>query len=90
MNVEKLFRALEEADTTKHILCIICAELERQGYQVSVNDAKLTSGMFEQRTVSPELLNETEMDVTISKPGEDSQSFRIEFSGFHAITISKK
>ncbi len=89
MNVEKLFKALEE-DQDNHAMGIICAELEEQGYSIKLDDVEVTAQMFFEETAADTLSEASEVVAEISKSGEEPQSFRIKFADFHEITISKK
>ena len=42
MNIQKIFDALHE-DEMNSALGIICAELENQGYDVTIEDIKITA-----------------------------------------------
>lgn len=88
MNIEKIFKALEE-DSNNSALGIICQQLEKQGYIVSINEEAVSSeGIFEER--HPELESLSQVDISLKRGKKMEQSFSIEFTDFHEIVIMKK
>ena len=86
MNVQNVFHALKE-DQDNHALGIVCAELEKQGYQVLADGQAITSddifdGGFE------DLANKQELKITLQQNSQNIQEFTIKFVDFHVISIN--
>jgi len=88
MNIQKIFDALDE-DSQNSGLGIICSELERQGYAVSIENTPVTSeGFFE--NLFPELENKLGiMTFLLHKDNELVQKFEIEFIDYHEVLLRK-
>lgn len=89
MNVEKVYRALSEDDQNS-ALGIMTAELNAQGYSVSI-DGKVVEadGFFEGNY--PDLENKLGvLTISLFKGNILDQEFCIEFNDFHQFTIKPK
>lgn len=88
MNVQKIFKALEE-DNQNSALGIICNELESQGYKVKINERPVSSESFFNGDL-PEIekvLGPLNFSILIN--GKPEQRFSVEFLDFHEIAIKK-
>jgi hypothetical protein len=88
MNVQKIFDALE-LDHPNPRLRIICAELESQGYSVSINEAPVISDGF--ILGAHENFEEplTPLNFSLFRNGVLEQEFAVEFVDFHEIVLRK-
>jgi len=88
MNIEKIFEALEE-DEMNSALGIICAELENQGYTITIENIQVTAEeIFENKIPSLEEVADS-LNIKLSKGEHEEQKFAIEFVDFHEIIIKK-
>ena len=88
MNIQKLYDALA-ADEMNSSLGIICAELENQGYVVSINDRKVSSQEFfneGQKDLEEELFP---IKMSLYRSENLEQEFVIEFTEYHNFVIKK-
>ena len=94
MNVQKIFQALNE-DEQNSALGIICRELEKQGYDVSIDGVKVTSegffnGEHEEIEKKNGPLNVFLMKASAVQKIKFEQEFCIEFTDFHKFIIKQK
>lgn len=88
MNVEKIFEALQE-DKQNSVLGIICSELERQNYSVTINGQKVTSiGFFNGKHSALEK-QKGPFNVTLKKGNLIEQEFDIEFIDYREVIIKR-
>jgi hypothetical protein len=88
MNIQKIFKALEE-DTENSALGIICQQLEEQGYKVFINGKAVSvKGFFED--AYPELESLSQLYICLKKGEKIEQEFILEFTDFHEIAIKRK
>ena len=84
MNIEKIYTALSK-DEMNSALGIICAELESQGYEVEIEDIKVTADeIFENKVPSLEEVAEP-LNVKLYKNEDEAQKFSIEFIDYHKV-----
>ena len=88
MNIQKIFDALDQ-DSQNSGLGILCSELERQSYSVSIEDTPVTSeGFFE--NLFPEIENKQgPMTFSLYKGDEFVQKFGMEFIDYHEVVLKK-
>ena len=89
MNVQKIFDMLQE-DQESPALGIICAELEEQGYKLTidgkdVNSAEIFDGGHKdlQEKLGP-------LDVALYRDGSMEQEFSLEFIDDREVVIERK
>jgi hypothetical protein len=88
MNAQKIFIALEE-DEMNSALGIICAELENQGYDITIEDINVTSKeIFENKIPSLEEVP-SPLNLILYKGGKEEQKFAIDFVNYHEVVIKK-
>jgi hypothetical protein len=88
MNIQKIFDALQE-DEMNSSLGIICAELERQGYEVEIENIKVTAEEILSNKI-PSLEEVAEpLNIKLSQNGIQVQKFSIEFVDYHEFVIKK-
>lgn len=88
MNIENIFKALNE-DEMNSALGIICNELERQGYEVIIENIEVTSEeIYEKKLPSLEELPEP-LNIELVKNGEIEQKFAIDFTDYHKIIFKE-
>ena len=88
MNIQKIFEALAD-DEMNSSLGILCAELERQGYEIEIEEIKVTAEeIFENKLTSLEEITEP-LSIKIYKDGQMEQKFAIEFIDYHKIKITE-
>ena len=88
MNIEKIFNALGE-DEMNSALGIICNELESQGYEIEIEDIKVTSGeIFQNKVPSLEEVAEP-LNIKLHKNGSVEQKFSIKFVEYHKIVFQE-
>jgi len=88
MNIQKIFDALEE-DEMNSSLGIICAELESQKFDISIEEIKVTAEeIYNNKHPYLEDVGES-LNFKISKKGGEEQKFTIDFVDFHEIIIKK-
>jgi hypothetical protein len=88
MNIQKIFDALHE-DEMNSALGIICAELENQEYDITIEDINVTAEeIFENKIPSLEEVAES-LNIKLSKGGNEEQKFAIDFVDFHEVVIKK-
>ena len=88
MNIQKIFDALHE-DEMNSALGIICAELENQGYGITIEDIKVTAKeIFENKYPSLEEVNDT-LNFKLLKGDKEEQKFAIDFINYHEVIIRK-
>ena len=88
MNIQRIFNALEE-DNQNSGLGIICAELEAQGYTVTINGKSVVSeGFFCDECQEFEQKTNT-FNFSLFKEDKFEQKFLIEFTDFHDFVIKK-
>ena len=88
MNIQKLYDALD-TDEMNSSLGIICAELENQGYIVSINDRKVSSQDFfneGQEDLEEELFS---IKMSLYRSENIEQEFVIEFTEYHDFVIRR-
>jgi len=88
MNIEKIFTVLDN-DEMNSALGIICAELESQGYEIEIENIKVTADeIFEKKLPS---LEEVAMPLNIMlfKQAREEQKFSIEFIDYHQIAFKE-
>ena len=88
MNVEKIFDALHE-DKQNSVLGIICSELERQDYSVTINGQKVTSAGFFNGRHSGLEKQKGPFNVTLRKGNSTEQEFDIDFIDYHEVAIKR-
>ena len=89
MNLEKIFEALEK-DQMNSALGIICYELESQGYEVEIEEIKVTSKeIFDNKIPSLEEVAEP-LNFKLYKTGIIEQKFSIEFTDYHKVLFKEK
>lgn len=88
MNIEKIFRALN-IDQMNSAIGIICAELVTQGYEVEIEDIKITGDeIFQNKVPSLEEVVEP-LNVKLYKNEEETQKFSIEFIDYHKVIFQE-
>ncbi|MCZ7616465.1 MAG: hypothetical protein M5T52_23640 [Ignavibacteriaceae bacterium] len=88
MNLEKIFDVLKE-DQMNSALGIICSELESQGYEVEIEDIKVTSKeIFDNNVPSLEEVTEP-LKIKLYKNGSVEQKFSIKFVEYHKIVFQE-
>jgi len=88
MNAQKIFEALEE-DSQNSALGIICAELEDQGYSVTINGISVNSEGFNDGEYSEIEKDLKPVAVGLLKNKILEQVFSMEFIDFHEVIIQK-
>lgn len=88
MNIEKIFSALN-ADEMNSALGIVCFELESQGFEVKIENIKVTSKeIFENKLPSLEEVAEP-LNIKLYKNGNVYQKFSIDFIDFHKVVFQE-
>ena len=88
MNIEKVFETLE-IDQMNSSLGIICSELESQGYEVEIEDIKVTSEeIFENKVPSLEEVPSA-LNIKLFRNGKEEQKFSITFTDFHKVVFQE-
>jgi hypothetical protein len=88
MNIQKIFDALQE-DEMNSGLGIICAELERQGFDIEIENIKVTAKeIFNNKIPSLEEVAEP-LNLKLSKDNLETDKFSIEFVDYHDFVIKK-
>ncbi len=88
MIIEQIFAALE-SDQMNSGIGILCAELEEQGYEVEIENIKVTSAeIFENKFPSLEEVA-APLNFTLFKNGMEEQKFLINFIDYHNIIFKK-
>lgn len=88
MNIEKIYTALSK-DEMNSALGIICAELESQGYEVEIEDIKVTADeIFKNKVPSLEEVAEP-LNFKLYKSGNIEQKFSISFTDFHKVVFQE-
>jgi hypothetical protein len=88
MNIEKIFTALK-LDEMNSALGIICSELESQGYEVEIEDIKVTSEeIFEEKLKSLEEVPAA-LNIKLFRDGKEEQKFSIDFTEYHKIVFKE-
>lgn len=86
MNIQSVFDALKE-DQDNSAIGIICAEFEKQGYNVIINNKSVSSlSVFDGEHKSLENTLDP-LEISLIKDGVIEQKFFIEFVEFHEIII---
>jgi hypothetical protein len=89
MNIEKIFKALEENEMDS-ALGIIVVELELQGYSVHVYDIPVTSDeIFDGKYDDIYKLFEP-VAISVYKNDSLEQEFEITFNDYHEISFRKR
>lgn len=88
MNIQKVFNALE-ADMNSSALGIICAELESQGYSVSIDGTPVTSDGFFSEDFSEIEAMMGPINLCLLRNRKVEQEFSIEFRDFHEVIFLK-
>ena len=89
MNIEKIFSALEK-DEVNSALGTICAELEKQGYTVKINNIEVTAEeLFDKRLESLEQSSQ-DFNISLNKNNKYAQEFSIRFIDYHSIVFKPK
>ncbi len=86
MNVQKIFRALEE-DSQNSALGIICGELEAQEYSVTINGMSVKSEGFYDGKYSKIDKDLKPIKIGLFKKTILEQEFSVEFIDYHDIII---
>lgn len=88
MNIEKIYLALDE-DQMNSALGIICSELEFQGYEIEIEDIRVTSEeIFENKLPSLEEVAEP-LNIKLFKLGQEEQKFSIYFIDYHKVEFKE-
>ncbi len=88
MNIEKIFTEIEQ-DQMNSALGIICSELESQGYEIEIEDIRVTSNeIFENKFPSLEEVI-MPLNVKLLKNGEEEQRFSIDFKDYHKVEFKE-
>ena len=88
MNIQKIFDALK-VDEMNSALGIICAELENQGYDITIEDINVTAKeIFENKIPSLEEVP-TPLNLILNKGGKEEQKFAIDFVDYLEVVIKK-
>lgn len=88
MKIESVFEALK-IDQMNSALGIICSELESQGYEVEIEDIKVSSKeIFENKVQSLEEVSEP-LNLKLFKDGIEEQKFSITFTDFHKVVFQE-
>lgn len=88
MNVERVFRALNEDDVNS-ALGVFCYELENQGYVLEIEGIFLKSNeIFQNKFPSLEEVIEP-LNIKIYKDGIFEQKFSISFTEYHKIIFQE-
>ena len=89
MNIEKIFNALNN-DEMNSSLGTICAELEKQGYSITINNIEVTAEEFFDRR--SESLEQSGLDFNflLKKDDKVEQEFSISFIDYHKILLREK
>ena len=88
MNIQKIFRALEE-DSQNSALGIICGELEAQEYSVTINEMSVKSEGFYNGEYSKIEKDLKPIKIGLLKNNILEQEFSVEFVDYHDIIIRK-
>ena len=89
MNIQKIFEELE-SDLGNSGIGIICAELERQGYEVAIDGTPVTTeALFEgkHRDIEGKI---GPLVFSLSIKGKKEQEFEVAFQDFHDISLHKE
>ena len=86
MNVEKIFNALKDDDQNSG-LGIICADLESQGYIVSIDGISVKSGGFFEGKYEDLESRLGPLKISLFRDGKLEQKFAVEFIDFHDLNI---
>lgn len=88
MNIEKIYSALKE-DQMNSALGIITSELEAQGYELEIENIKVTSTeIFENKLPSLEEVAEP-LNIKLFKKGHEEQKFSIDFIDYHKVEFKE-
>jgi len=88
MNIEKIFSALND-DEMNSGLGIICAELENQGFEIEIEDIRVTANeIFENKIPSLEEVAEP-LNIKLFKNGQEEQKFSIDFKNYHKVEFKE-
>lgn len=88
MNLEKIFIALDKNEMNS-ALGIICAELELQGYEIEIENIKVTADeIFENKLPSLEEVAEP-LNIKLFNQARVVQKFSIGFVDYHQIAFKE-
>ena len=89
MNIENLFDALKK-DEMNSALGILCAEFEKQGYSVTINNIEVSSQEFFNNKLETLEQSAKDFNVLLKKENNFEQEFLISFIDYHQFILKEK
>lgn len=86
MNVEKIFKAVQEDEMNSPILNI-CIEFERQGYIVKIEGVEINTDDFDHPSLEDFERSKNEFNFEIFRDKILEQRFKIVFNEYHLFCI---